>query len=135
MSIDWSYLRQSAIDWLNEPTVSVGPDGTQDTSALQAMMKDMIAEVDRLRGVVCKLPHTADGVPVMPGMHVWFYSHKVLDPFPDELQVSGWDYLPGMEPGYMFVLNVVNERGEWDGVNLACCYSTREAAEAAKRPG
>ncbi len=99
-------------------------------AALQSQVREM-------REVVDNLPKTADGVPVTPGMHVWFYSPKPsMLSFIEELKVVGWDHLPGMGLGFMFVLNVVTENGESDGesdgVNLACCFSTREAAIPAK---
>ena len=89
-------------------------------------------ELEAARAIVAKLPKTADGVPIVPGMHVWFYSRNSASQWVEELKVTGWEHLPGMEPGYMFVLSVCNEAGESDGVNLACCYSTEAAALAAK---
>ena len=90
---------------------------------------DRVAELEK---TVAKLPKTADGVPIVPGMHVWFYSKRSCSQWVEELKVTGWEHLPGMEPGWMFVLSVVNEHGDTDGVNLECCYSTQAAALAAK---
>ncbi len=79
------------------------------TSQTQEAAKQMRAERDRLQTIVDKLPKTADGVPVVPGIKVW---HR--------------DYL-GV---------VTEEAGVWKppfpGL-LVCCYSTREAAEAAAK--
>jgi hypothetical protein len=88
--------------------------------------------VEELEAIVAKLPKTADGVPIVPGMHVWFYSKRSCSQWVEELKVTGWEHLPGMEPGWMFVLSVVNEHGDTDGVNLECSYSTEAAALAAK---
>lgn len=59
------------------------------------------AEVERLQAIVDKLPKTADGVPVVPGMVVW---------------------KSNCEP-----TNVGMLLGTW----VCQCYSTHEAAEAA----
>ena len=37
-------------------------------------------EIERLRAIVAKLPKTADGVPVVPGMDVWFHFYKNNQP-------------------------------------------------------
>lgn len=119
-----------AIDVVIE-AVSHGPhetpgDGQQSTiAALQQQVREM-------REVIDKLPATADGVHVTPGMHIWFYSPKTGPSFIEEFKVVGWDDLHGMDDGIMFVLNVITEQGESDGLNLACCYSTHEAAILAK---
>ena len=65
--------------------------------------------IRRLRSIVDMLPKTADRVPVAPGVDVF---HR--------------DFLGG----------VTEQRAEWavpfPGL-LVCCYSTREAAEAARK--
>jgi len=78
------------------------------------------AEIERLQTIVDKLPKTADGVPVVPGMvlhdPIW-----IEDPF-------------GVHQLLVFCPNA--RRSEWscnDGeVDTSQCYSTREAAQAAK---
>jgi len=78
------------------------------------------AENARLRAVVEKLPKTADGVPLTPGMELW---HSGTGGFPKG------DYAWAFSKG---------QSGEWfvdfafATVMLSKCYSTREAAEAAK---
>jgi hypothetical protein len=99
--------------------------------ALIALCRTQSARIAEMEGVVNRLPKTKDGALVVPGMHVWFYSPRSFSQCIDELKVCGWEYLPGMEPGLMFVLNVVNEAGDSDGVNLECCYSTESAARSA----
>lgn len=34
-------------------------------------IEGQLAKIDRLQAIVDKFPHTADGVPVVPGMQVW----------------------------------------------------------------
>jgi hypothetical protein len=72
----------------------------------------LIAEVVRLRAIVGKLPKTADGEPVVPGMKLWIVnsSNEAVETEPLLLGDSeGWLQDYEME-----------------------VYSTREAAEAAK---
>jgi len=76
-------------------------------------------EVERLRAIVDKLPKTADGVPVVPGMTLWD---------------SIWLGRPfGVQQLSVFCPNA--SRSEWmcnEGeVDVSQCYSTRAAAEAA----
>jgi len=75
--------------------------------------EELLAELDRLRAMEDKLPKTADGVAVVPGMMVWYRT------------------------GHHVVHRTVEMRAQLR--NMACmsvsgCYSTREAAEAAKEP-
>lgn len=93
---------------------------------------ELLREVNRLRRIVDALPKTADGVPIYPGMHVWFYAARSVSQSIDELKVLGWDWLPNLAPDTMHYLNVVNEHGDEDAVNLACCYSTFDAANQAR---
>lgn len=65
------------------------------------------AERDRLRVIANRLPKTADGVPVVPGMTLWRYDDH---------------------NGYCAILDI-NESLLLESVSE--CYSTREAAEAA----
>ncbi len=78
----------------------------------------MLAKIERLQAIIDKLPKTADGVPVVPGMilfdPVWIDRHFPIE----ELLV----YCPDAT------------RSEWhDGeVDVSQCYSTKAAAKAAK---
>lgn len=65
-------------------------------------------EIERLRAIVDRLPKTADGVPIYPGMTVWAL-------------------IPGLEISDAEV-QVVGIGGVW-----RYCYSTREAAEKARK--
>ncbi len=74
-------------------------------------------ENERLRGVVEKLPKTEDGVPVLVGDYVWF-----LDYYADEITkciVAETSPFPAEDWAW------------WN--DLSGCYSTREAAEAARK--
>ncbi len=64
-----------------------------------------------LQAIVDKLPKTADGVPIVPGMRVYHRDWKG---------------------------NVTDERTSWAPPYpkvFCCCYSSREAAEAARVKG
>lgn len=94
---------------------------SQDREAYAKGWHARDAELAALEAIVEKLPKTADGVPVVPGMKVW----GVID---------------GEVP--MFTVEIVrvdeivghSERGSW-GFNQSTfqCYSTRSAAEAAAK--
>lgn len=90
-----------------------------DTLAAK-ICRDAIAEVARLQAIVDKLPKTADGVVVLPGMTL--YEHCWMEPFHVRELVAVSDDV---------------KRSEWmcdDGeIDPLQCYSTREAAEAAER--
>jgi len=76
----------------------------------QAKIAELEAEIAELEDIVDKLPTTADGVPVVPGMEIWHPDGRTGT-------ASIAYYGRGCFPSY-----VVAEY----------CYSTREAAEAAK---
>jgi len=73
---------------------------------LRVMLENTAVEIERLRAVVDKLPRTADGVPVVPGLDtVWItWSEEAKQ------TLCTW--------------RLMHLRGHR-------CYSTREAAEAA----
>ena len=78
---------------------------------LENRYNDAVEERDRLRAIVAALPRTADGVPVVPGMEVWKewrgrLERNVVMP-------------PMVSIGSVYM-------------DATVCYSTREAAEAAK---
>ena len=78
-----------------------------------------LAEIERLEAIVAKLPRTADGVPVVPGMRVWRIRHQttlgesVLDVSPRGIHLVG--------------------KSDWYESRDVC--STRDAAEAAGGEG
>lgn len=98
-------------------------DGSSICNALLRRAQAADAEVDRLRGIVDKLPKTADGVTVVPRMDVFYPSRQELIRIIDPLH---WNavYIPsgGCQ---------LNRQQ----VGPTECYSTREAAEAAERGG
>ena len=93
-----------------------------------AMMTDSLlkaGEIKRLKAIVAKLPKTADGVPVVPGMGV----HCT-----ETCYTSGEGKIT---PLYVHEINkdVVVSRFNGTRTDVAGykhCYSTREAAEVAK---
>ena len=75
---------------------------------------DWFAKFEALEAIVEKLPKTADGVPVVPGMRIFTSDgHPVL-----ALNVSAKGYASAFSDG----------SGE---VSIRLCYSTRAAAEEA----
>ncbi len=89
-------------------------------------------EIERLQAIVAKLPKTADGVPVVPGVDAVFWAggdkRNCLVP----LQASNCHYVLGPE-GY--VRHSIKKHHSDEKVSIRKCYSTREAAEAAKEGG
>lgn len=90
-----------------------------ENESLRAELAKANAEIERLRSIVDSLPKTADGVPIIPGMTLWLVVYNALG-----------------QQVYEAVPDVVVE-GEyvrtWFGaIRSDRCYSTREAAEAAR---
>ena len=54
------HLAQGNLSWI-----------TAGVPELQTEAEEVLAEIERLKAIVDKLPKTADGVPVVPGMRVW----------------------------------------------------------------
>lgn len=86
----------------------------------------LIAELERLQAIVAKLPVTADGVPLHPGMTVYRYHKAYGGMIEPTVTIFGrWDC--ETKPHY------VECRTDGNFITNACkCYSTRAAAEAAK---
>ena len=74
-----------------------------------------LAEIERLEAIIAKLPVTADGVPVVPGMRVWRIEHQTT---------LGESVLDVSLRGIHLV-----GKSDWYESRDVC--STREAAEAA----
>ena len=105
-------------------------DEKQEIERLQAsigtekrMRKDSDDQAEELRAIVAKLPKTADGVPVVPGM-------VLFDRVP---QQCGHAHIRKLLPNH-----TVEENGKirrfghvhgWGVMFAANCYSTREAAK------
>jgi len=88
---------------------------------------EMCDEIDRLQAIVDRLPKTADGVPVTPGMIVWIWS-KVETPKPSPIRekrllYSYHDWCD-VQTGYVSATR--------KSVPLCSVYSTHEAAEKAR---
>lgn len=89
-----------------------------------ARLDHEIAERERLES---KLPKTADGVPVFAGDHVW-------DDNGDEFIIGGWaEWDPGNQC-YSVGLTALHVTDRSYSSYIDCCYSTPEAARAAKGP-
>ncbi len=73
-------------------------------------MRRLLAMVEEMEGVVVRLPTTADGVPIVPGMTVWAWFADSHDDGPEQVSI---EHVRG---GGVYV---------W-------CYSTEEAAKAAQ---
>lgn len=84
-----------------------------DLGASQRRCGELEEEAARLRAIVDKLPRTADGVVVTPGMKVWRYSDGSLAAWMSDLMAYRWEA----------------------EINPASAYSTPEAAEAARKGG
>lgn len=94
---------------------------SDEITRLCSTVAEQAAELERLRAVVDRLPKTADGVPVTPGMEVWKHlkngkavSLGTIESIHHyDATTSRWPYRDQANP-YELI------------------YSTREAAEAAK---
>ena len=86
------------------------PDERQEAeNIVTRLLPRAVAELRRLRAIVDKLPVTADGVPVYHGMKAWY---------------------PGDNESGTVTFHVCAEGGF---SAIAACYSTREAADAARK--
>ena len=72
-----------------------------------AKLQEAEQKIERLQAIVDRLPKTADGVPIVPGMEVWSWMG---------------------DAGLMSTEITRIGKGGW----FAACYSTREAAEKAR---
>jgi hypothetical protein len=84
------------------------------------IVKWQTAQVERLRAIVDKLPKTADGVPVVPMMEVWFWN--------DADYIDSAHAYTFSQQRHKVPISILTE---WGWVRVAHCYSTREAVEAA----
>ena len=86
------------------------------------------AEVERLQAIVDKLPKTADGVPVVPGMNCYFRSHPLGMIHKDAGIVS----VGRSRDGESYEVFLRDDNGdEWWAILPEEVFSTREAAEEA----
>ena len=88
--------------------------------SLAESIRAVLAEVDRLAAIVAKLPKTADGVPVVPGMELWHAGTAWSDK--GDYAWSFYRRRNGELEVQFILCNVL----------LSDCYSTREAANHAE---
>jgi len=88
-------------------------------------------EIERLRAIVDKLPKTADGVPVVPGMDVWLNScTELLGSKQDRTTTrQAWRVTSVCTGGVITIVLPVTELKAF--IYADDCYSTLEAAKAA----
>lgn len=84
-------------------------------------LREAAAEIERLQAIVSRLPRTADGMPIAPGMKLW----TVFDG--SDVTVN-W-FCRGHGTGVWLMDTDRGNRTESE------CYSTREAAEKARLAG
>ena len=99
--------------------------GPIDWNAADRLILESADRIAELEAVAERLPRTADGVPVVPGMIVWIHergSSKIGTPW----QTLTEQVVTGMTEG---CVEVESRLRLFEAA--ACCYSTREAAEAA----
>jgi hypothetical protein len=95
---------------------------------LKAGLSACKVERDKFKAIVDKLPATADGVPVVPGMAVWTPVGMFNGPEAGPRKHYGLVILDDSE--------LLGEVDEYVWTFYAkSCYSTREAAEAASADG
>ncbi len=78
--VEWleSRVRESALpqrgldtlDYRQAPS-GKGTQAAEWTNKPHRLVYDLCGEIERLQATVAKLPKTADGVPVVPGMKLW----------------------------------------------------------------
>ncbi len=97
--------------------------------------RELTDEIERLQAIVGKLPKTADGVPVVPGMRVyWLYPTERSGGNEFCCARACVRYVESMAPSdcrsmFCFPILVETDNGK---PALRDCYSTKAAAEAAK---
>ncbi len=91
-------------------------------SLFRVYINELEAEVERMQAIVAKFPKTADGVPVVLGMKVW-----TLGTLPHYVTVTTVEL-----DGY---IEVRIHGHTYRRATSTDCYSTREAALAAKEMG
>jgi len=93
-------------------------------------------EIDRLQAIVDRLPKTADGIPVTPGMKVWHCANRHYGPHAGKLfESEGID--ARMPSPYCLGEHCYSDGCQGDDGGgrtwrFEDCYSTRQAAEKAR---
>ena len=85
------------------------------------LISDLRERLSAAEAVIAKLPKMAEGLPITPGMEVWFQMTRN----------HGWQTTAEMVAGYY------DKEKNWNAIDFdgKRFYSTREAAEAAKSKG
>lgn len=87
------------------------------------------AELERLQAIVDQLPKTIDGVPVLPGMVLWYVSFSLAS----RVEVVSLDDLGSDWPATVRkAISASDSSGSTFRWHVQGCYSSREAAEAAR---
>lgn len=118
-------------------------EGHFDFVSLPAALA-LLAECERLRAIVDRLPRTADGVSVIPGQVVWSNApHRVKTKEQHETTTGYSEWKPIELPKLCNEWEFNTSTGkhylcwggpDYDAVDVDECYSTREAAIAATQP-
>ena len=80
--------------------------------------RDAITEIEGLQAIVDKLPKTADGVPVVPGMELWHHCQYKKEVRSVTISTD-YSYMPSDGRSQLNIQHV----------GPSACHSTREAAE------
>ncbi len=113
-------LEHAAISRGTEQWREANPGNELKLPSTDKLILWLIVTLDEQMAIVDKLPVTADGVPVVPGVAIW------LPGYPDPGEVFNW--VPS-----------INDNVDWpeDAFRAVCadCYSTAEAAREAAEKG
>jgi hypothetical protein len=113
-------MSESFEEQLSRINLMAGGDPIWDLSHSDCLaLGAVLDEIERLRAIVAKLPKTADGAPVVPGMTL-FYIHP---------KGKVYSVLIGFDLDETWVNYAAN--GDRARLGIGDCYSTRAAAEAA----
>ena len=110
-------------------TTNIREEAAVEIERLEAMKEgvgiriaDLEAEIERLRAIVARLPHTADGVPVLGGDKVYAGPQNVRATIASPYRVCEHGGKATDAPWVYW--------GPPNVIDISDCYSTREAAEA-----
>jgi len=97
-------------------------DANATFSKFEAELTGLRAKLATADATIAKLPKTADGVPVVPGIIVWPL-HELEDELGGEIRMGLYDR------------NTGDVELDGDTAAFSTCYSTQAAAEAARTEG
>jgi len=121
----------------NSPAGNPKVWATQKEADQEAEIKDLRRQLAQAQAVIDKLPKTADGMPVVRGDTLYVYCRRAGLYRPREGR-RAWDckvrdIRHDENHGWKLRVYVSGSHMEWFWATD--CYSTREAAEAAKKDG